>query len=236
MARGDFFMGLFSKFSKAGRGAVSAGDEGPSLIDYSGLRVEALTEEHTLLFMGELTIGENGRGTLAMQSGYEGPQLAEDEKLHIFLRGYDQFEKKAIHMECDISGYTSDIYRMDRLKLDGKDNDRAFYRQPVGISGEVRHVDTEGTTQILPCIVENISAGGACFRSEAVYALGSRLLLRSQLLPDSSIALVCSVCRIKGRGDGVFEYGVKFEELDANSEDLIAKAILDLQLKQMRGS
>lgn len=229
-------MGLFSKFSKAGRRTVAAEDEGPSLIDYSGMRVEAWTEEHELLFMGELTIGENGRGTLAMQSGYEGPQLAEDEKRHIFLRGYDMKEKKAIHMECDISGYTPDIYRMDRLKLDGKDNDRAFYRQPVGISGEVRHVDTEGVASILPCIVENISAGGACFRSDAVYATGSRLLLRSRLLPDSDIALICSVCRVKGRGDGVFEYGVKFEELDESAEDLIAKAILDLQLKQMRGS
>ena len=33
MAQGGFFMGLFSKFSKAGRGAVAAGDDGPSLID-----------------------------------------------------------------------------------------------------------------------------------------------------------------------------------------------------------
>ena len=229
-------MGLFSWFTKAGRGTAALEEDfDPSLIDYSGMRVEALTEEHTLLFMGEMTIGDQGRGTLAMQSGYEGPQLGEDEKLHILLRGYDPKEKKAIHMECDITGYTSDIYRMDRLKLDGKDNDRAFYRQAVGISGEVKHMDAEGVAQILPCIVENISAGGACFRTDAMYAMGSRLLLRSRLLPDSEIALVCSVCRVKIRGDGIFEYGVKFEDLNANDEDLIAKAILDLQLKQMRG-
>ena len=230
-------MGLFSRFSKSGKGAAAPEhNDDPSLIDYSGMRVESWTEEHMLLFMGELTIVENGRGTLALQSGFEGPQLEENEKQHIFLRGYDPKEKKAIHMECDISGFLPDTYRVDRLKLDGKANDRAFYRQPVGISGEIKHVDTEGVAQLRPCIVENISAGGACFRSDAVYAIGSRLLLGSKLLPDSYISLVCSVCRIKTRTDGMFEYGVKFEDLTENDEDLIAKAILDLQLKQMRGS
>ena len=229
-------MGLFSRFSKAGRAAAAPDQNvGPSLIDYSGMRVEALSREKELLFMGELTIGDQGRGTLAMQSGYEGPQLGEDETLHILLRGYDAKEKKAIHMECDITGYTSDVYKVDRLMLDSKDNDRAFYRQAVGISGDVKHVTPEGITEILPCIVQNISAGGACFRTEAIFALGSRLLLRSQLLPGSEIALICSVCRVKAYGNGSFEYGVKFEELNKSDEDLIAKAILDLQLKQMRG-
>ena len=233
-------MGLFSRFSKTDRKAAapdkSNKKDEPSLIEYSGLRVEALTEEKDLLFMGEMSIGEDGRGMLAMQSGYEGPQLEEGEKLHIFLRGYDRKEKKAIHMECDISSFTSDTYRMHELTVSGKDNDRAFFRQEVGISGEVRYMAPGGTAQTLPCIVANISAGGACFRSEAAYEMGSRMMLRSELLPGSELALVCTVCRIKDLGEGKIEYGVKFEDLDETSEDLIAKAILDLQLKQMRGS
>ena len=59
--------------------------------------------------------------------------------------------------------------------------------------------------------------------------------LKSRLLPDSELKpVVCTVCRVTERKNGMFDYGCQFTELDAAAEDEISKAILQLQMKRIR--
>ena len=67
------------------------------------------------------------------------------------------------------------------------------------------------------------------------YGMGDRLLMRSRILPGGGeIAMFCTVRRIVQRRPGVYEYGCSFEMMDSYTEDQIAKAIMDMQMKRRR--
>ena len=250
-------MGLFDFFSRGDREKAAPAKPRETLTEYSGMRVEVLTEDKDLLFIARLVISGGGGGELQRTSetnvlpewGDSGAAAAAEDgtaeeaaaeakppepTYHVFLRGYDERQKQAIHMEADMTHYLGRIWRAQNLKVVGKDNDRAFFRQDVGSDGDVTPVDRTGRAPA-PCKVVNISAGGACIRTDRIFRPGETLLLKSRLLPDSELSpLLCTVCRVTERKNNMYDYGCRFSELDAATEDQISKAILQLQLRRMR--
>lgn len=218
-------MGLFDRRAKAKSG-------GPrDLGEYAGMRIEVMNENGELLFVGrsDITAG----GMLELQP-ITVPRISPNAKyVSVVMRGYEDSVKKAVHMEGGISPRTNGRWAIEDFSVTGKDNDRAFYRQDTVIGGDVMPLRQAGVDSH-PCRVVNISAGGVCIFVDAEYRRDEKLLLRSSLLEGWELTpLVCVVRRITPRKGG-FEYGCEFTELNSATEDIIAKAIMEMQLRRRR--
>ena len=255
-------MGLFDFFSRKDRKQPAPEKKTESYEEYSGIRMEVLSEERELLFVARLAVSDGGRGELqrvsegnvlseaeapaeapeqaeeteedAVPVPEEPPKKPEKPEYHVFLRGYEERVRQAVHMEADITHDHARVWTYRNLRVVSKENDRAFFRQDIGTDGEVLPMAHLGNAPF-PCKLVNISAGGACVQTDYVFAPGEKLLLKSRLLPDSELKpVVCTVCRVTERKNGMFDYGCQFTELDAAAEDEISKAILQLQMKRIR--
>lgn len=217
-------MGLFDRFRKRD-------EEEDDVQEYANMRIEVMDETGELLFVGRSSVTVSGRMELQPITT---PRLAPDAKyVSVLMRGYEESIRKAVHMEGYISAGRNGRWLVDDFEITGKDNDRAFYRQDTGIDGDVVQLRQAGIRS-QPCWLQNISAGGVCILVDAEYALGEKLLIRSNLLEGWSLTpLMCVVRRITKRKNG-YEYGCEFTDLTPMTEDLIAKAIMEMQLKKMR--
>ena len=207
-----------------------------SLQDYSGIRVETLSEKDELLFTAKLVISSGGLGELQLLSEDNGPELGEEERIPLRLRGFDEGTQRAIHLQADGWRFSTTLWRLENLRITGRANDRAYYRQEMDIAGDVMRV---GVPDVLPeikqCVVLNLSVGGVGIQADTSYQMGDRLLLRARILAGGGeIALFCTVRRIVQRRPGVYEYGCSFDMLDPYAEDQVAKAIMAMQMKRRR--
>ena len=220
-------MGLFDLFT--GRGKED--DDKLDLSEFAGMRVEVMDEGGALLFSARAS--ESWDNALVLQP-ITVPQLrrATDE-IPVTLRGYEDETRQAVHMDATLVRRSDGTWRAEDIEITGRDNDRAFYRQSTSIGGEITPMQGAGLyTQ--PCRVLNISAGGVCILVEPQYRIGDRLLLKSNLLEGWSMTpLLCEVRRVTKRKNG-YEYGCEFTELTPAMEDMIAKAIMEMQVRQKR--
>ena len=184
---------------------------------YSGMRVEVLSRQDQPIFAGQpITI----------------PPLDGGQRYAVNLRGYQESAQKAVHMEADIVQRTNGAWKVENLEIIGKDNDRAFFRQELVMEGEVVPFKQAGVYSE-PCRILNVSAGGVCIQSEDDYRIGDKLLLRSNLFDGQLTSLMCIVRRVTKRRVG-YEYGCEFTDLTPATEDMISKAVMQIQLKRMR--
>lgn len=230
------FFDLFSNTERTKKGTAPA-KKAESLSEYSGMRVEVLTPENELLVMAKLAIAPGGHMELQPLSKFNLERTQDDEPLPVKLRGFDMEQQKAVHMECMITQSTDSYMLITRLKITSKDNDRAFFRQGMEASGEIVQIGRVGASPVIRCEVVNISAGGACIRTNEAYDMGDKLMLKLNLnlTPDQeTVPLPCLVCRVVERRKGQFEYGCRFINLNEATENQIVKAIMELQRKRIR--
>ena len=136
-------------------------------------------------------------------------------------------------MMADIVPRTGGVWKVENLSVTGMDNDRAFFRQELIMEGEVMPFKQAGVYSE-PCRILNVSAGGVCIQVDDNYRVGDKLLLRSSIFEGWRLSsLMCIVRRVTKRRIG-YEYGCEFTELTPTTEDLISKAIMQMQLKRMR--
>ena len=171
----------------------------------------------------------------------DGPEDAEEktemEPLPVKLRGYDERQKKAIHMAAILSHVEGRNWQVDNLRITGKDNDRASFRQPVRAGGKAFLAGRVGGagSMAADCQIHNISVGGVCIQTTERYELDQTLMLRFALLPGEEMPpLMCRVLRVTERKDGIIEYGCKFLDLNQVAEDDIAASIMEIQRQEMQ--
>lgn len=223
-------MGLFDRLS--GKGKKTAAESATSALGaYSGMRVEVLDEEHNLLFTAKLSVTAGGQCRLQQQSETDLP--TDGEPLPIQLRGYDETQKLAVHMSGLLSWVDDQLWQVDKARVESKSNDRAFFRQGVDVVGDIRPVG-KGGGEKSPCHVVNISAGGACVQTAADLPVDSMCILNFRLAADVTLPPLPSEIRRKSKCRAGYEYGCKFLDLNAITEDQIAKAIMRIQMEKRR--
>ena len=235
-------MGLFD-FLRGGKGDRATGkkkkdaQEDEYIIDYSGMRVEVLDAEDHLLFVARFSASPSGKVNLYQLSAgtvSEEKLPPEGAGLPVRLRGYYDRRKVAIHMTAMIFLSDDGIWSAEDVLVVSRVNDRAFFRQNLDMKGEVLRLESTGG-KFIPCEMVNISAGGACIRTAEQFQVGDKLVLKAQLLPGEKVEpLPCGTLRVTEKKKDVFEYGCKFIDLTPAAEDQIAKAIMELQRRQMR--
>ena len=228
-------MGLFSHKKQdrnQGKNTPAPDKPAPDFLDFSGMQVEVLSSEDSLLFTARLSVSDNGK--VRMWQASEGFVPPFEPPLPVKLRGYFEHDKKAVHFEGEASLAQENLWDLENFRLVSEENDRAFFRENTKLTGDVRLVGWVGADS-RPCEVVNLSAGGVCIRSEEEYQKDDKLLLTTTLHEGAeAVTLLCEVRRVTPKNNGQAEYGCRFVDLDGSREDQIVETIMELQRQKLR--
>ncbi len=163
------------------------------------------------------------------------PEAARKAKpLHVRIRGYNDHEKKAVHMEGDITPGERHIWKVESFMVERIGNDRAFFRLETDLDATLTTFGGFSAGE-QSCRMLNISVGGVCILSGHKYHKGDKFLLNVRLLEDRPISVMfCEVLRIIEREDSKYEYGCRFLELNEEDQDKITQNIFAAQLAERR--
>jgi hypothetical protein len=206
--------------------------EEESLDIYSGMRVEVTTDAGQILFVAKL-MGLHGKKAELHQ--YSECEIVKDvETIHARIRGYSDYERKAVYMEGIITPGPKHIWQVEELTIVRVGNDRAFFRLTTNLDATATMFSGLAMGE-KPCKLLNISVGGASVSSEYRYHEGDKFLLKVRLLEDRpESAMFSQIVRVVEKDEGKFEYGCRFLELTEVDQEQITRNIFAAQ-RQKRG-
>lgn len=206
--------------------------EEESLDIYSGMRVEVTTDAGQILFVAKL-MGLHGKKAELHQ--YSESEIVKDvETIHARIRGYSDYERKAVYMEGIITPGPKHIWQVEELTIVRVGNDRAFFRLTTNLDATATMFRGLAMGE-KPCKLLNISVGGASVSSEYRYHEGDKFLLKVRLLEDRPESVMFSqIVRVVKKDEGKFEYGCRFLELTEVDQEQITRNIFAAQ-RQKRG-
>lgn len=223
-------MGFWKRFGKPEKETPRKTEETAELEVYSGMRVEVMTAEGSLLFVAKLLGLHEDKAELHQYSEAALSLGGEPaEALPVKIRGYSDHDRKAVYMEGSITQKPKRVWGVESLKVVRIANDRAFFRLTTMLDATVTMFSGLMIGE-RPCKMLNISVGGARLSSSCRYHEGDKFLLKVRLLeerPES--AMFCQVLRVIEREDEQFEYGCQFLELTEEDQEKIMENIFTVQ-------
>lgn len=199
---------------------------------YSGMRVEVTTAAGQILFVAKLMGLHGDKAELHQYS--EAAIVKDVETIHARIRGYSDYERKAVYMEGIITPGPKHIWQVEELTIVRVGNDRAFFRLTTNLDATATMFSGLAMGE-KPCKLLNISVGGASVSSEYRYHKGDKFLLKVRLLEDRpESAMFSQIVRVVEKDEGKFEYGCRFLELTEVDQEQIARNIFAAQ-RQKRG-
>lgn len=192
------------------------------------MRVEVTTHTGQILFVAKL-LGLHGNKAELHQ--YSESEITKDvESIHVRIRGYSDYERKAVYMEGVITPGPKHIWQVEELTVLRVGNDRAFFRLDTNLDATATMFSGLAMGE-RPYKLLNIGVGGASVGSEYRYHEGDKFLLKVRLLEDRpESAVFTRIVRIIEEDDGKFEYGCRFIEL--TDQDQITRNIFAAQRKK----
>ena len=166
---------------------------------------------------------------------YSECEIVKDvETIHARIRGYSDYERKAVYMEGIITPGPKLIWQVEELTIVRVGNDRAFFRLTTNLDATATMFSGLAMGE-KPCKLLNISVGGASVSSEYRYHEGDKFLLKVRLLEDRPESVMFSqIVRVVEKDEGKFEYGCRFLELTEVDQEQITRNIFAAQ-RQKRG-
>lgn len=199
---------------------------------YSGMRVEVTTAAGQILFVAKLMGLHGDKAELHQYS--EAAIVKDVETIHARIRGYSDYERKAVYMEGIITPGPKHIWQVEELTIVRVGNDRAFFRLTTNLDATATMFSGLAMGE-KPCKLLNISVGGASVSSEYRYHEGDKFLLKVRLLEDRpESAMFSQIVRVIEKDEGKFEYGCRFLELTEVDQEQITRNIFAAQ-RQKRG-
>lgn len=224
---------LFRKRAKERPPRENKDTNGTEELDiYSGMRVEVTTAAGQILFVAKLMGLHGDKAELHQYS--EAAIVKDVETIHARIRGYSDYERKAVYMEGIITPGPKHIWQVEELTIVRVGNDRAFFRLTTNLDATATMFSGLAMGE-KPCKLLNISVGGASVSSEYRYHKGDKFLLKVRLLEDRPESVMFSqIVRVVEKDEGKFEYGCRFLELTEVDQEQITRNIFAAQ-RQKRG-
>lgn len=224
---------LFRKRAKERPPQEDKDTNGTEKLDvYSGMRVEVTTAAGQILFVAKLMDLHGDKAELHQYS--EAAIVKDVETIHARIRGYSDYERKAVYMEGIITPGPKHIWQVEELTIVRVGNDRAFFRLTTNLDATATMFSGLAMGE-KPCKLLNISVGGASVSSEYRYHEGDKFLLKVRLLEDRpESAMFSQIVRVVEKDEGKFEYGCRFLELTEVDQEQITRNIFAAQ-RQKRG-
>ncbi len=205
---------------------------------YTGMRVVVETLDGHLLFIASLQDLQRNSAELYQYSEAEIFQDVDEkpvemtESTHVKIRGYNDWERKAVFMEGVITPKEKHVWQVDELTVIRIENERSFTRLNMDVDAVIEDSREDGS-EGEECKLLNISIGGASIGSKKRYHKGDKFLLKAKLLEGRPSSVVyCEVLRVVERGVDKYEYGCRFLELAEASQEQMAQEIAMISAKQ----
>lgn len=198
---------------------------------YSGMKVEVMTPENHLLFVGRLKI--HGAGVLEVRCEPEGQAPQAMYKQPVKIRGF-QRNSQAFSLNGSVCRSSQDFWHIEDLEFLQSRDYRDFFRQNTDLKGRVipnkRYYDQEQ----LPCDILDISASGVHLAVKKEFEVGGVFLLELTVISEEApFHFTCEVqWRNQRRRD--FEYGCRFQNLSEKEQERLLQAIFVLQRKMLQ--
>ncbi len=205
---------------------------------YTGMRVVVESLDGHLLFIASLQDLQRNSAELYQYSEAEIFQDVDEkpvemtESTHVKIRGYNDWERKAVFMEGVITPKEKHVWQVDELTVIRIENERSFTRLNMDVDAVIEDSREDGS-EVEECKLLNISIGGASIGSKKRYHKGDKFLLKAKLLEGRPSSVVyCEVLRVVERGVDKYEYGCRFLELAEASQEQMAQEIAMISAKQ----
>lgn len=219
-------MKLFDLFEKR------ADNDTKELEIYSGMRVVVESLEGEMLFIAKLQDPLRDTAVLLQYSeaecfeGAVAKVLDETAPLPVKIRGYNEWECKAVFMEGRITSRQTHVWQVESLNIIKIENERSSLRVDTMFDAVILSSDGDDADK-RSCKLLNISVGGAGISSKHRYYKGDKFLLKVKLLEDKpSFVVYCEVLRVVQRDTASFEYGCQFLELTEDVQNQLARYCL----------
>lgn len=177
-----------------------------------GTPVKLTDKDGKVLFLGRSTFFDSVQVTLERIPGemsFPILDFGQDVKLY----GYSQ-QMEPINFEAKVAKSTVMMCTMDQLRYIPYDNNRKSQRHPLNISAELYDIEDTRLDSPSPCVVHNISTGGACISVHEQYQEGKEIRIRLELIKgEGYMSFVGQVVRVEPLGDEEYEYGILFAQL-----------------------
>lgn len=222
---------LFAKKKEITPQQTGKTEEPAEIPVYSGMRVEVVSQEGQFLFIARLA--EPKADTVGLHL-YSEADISPEEPLPVQIRGYSDYEKKAVFLKGVAMPEEEKLWRATGLLVDQVKNERAFFRLTVNLDASLTAFRGVSAGEA-PCRVLNISVGGAGIRSKERYSEGDKLLLKVRLLEDTpESVLYCQVLRVDEKEDNQFEYGCQFLGMTEEGREQITQNIFAVQRQKRK--
>lgn len=221
-------MGLFSKKKPAPSPATKA----VFSFLYSGMKVEVLTPENSLIFIGLLNPLNGEAVGIISEKGGELPRAHYNQavKLRCFMRNGKAFTLGGNVMKTDPK-----FWRVEELEFLQNSENRHFFRQNVTLTGSA---STKG--RLTGCNILDISAGGVRVELAMLLKRGDSFNLETTLLPgEEPFLFTCQVMRVITPPDPTnitkkYQYGCSFVNLGDREQERLLQSIFQLQRRMLQ--
>lgn len=198
---------------------------------YSGMKVEVLTPNNNLLYVGTLKLYGGGVLEVRAEEGSQVPQAIYGQEVK--LRGF-QKNSQAFTLYGNVCRSSSVFWHIEKLKSLQSRDSRGFFRQTADVTGVIipnmRYRDQEQ----VPCKILDISASGARILTKKELPEGAMFLLEATIVPDEApFSITCQILRILEHRRDV-EYGCQFVGLPDKEQERLLQAIFVLQRKLLQ--
>ncbi len=205
----------------------------------TGMRLEVVTNDNKLVFVGRIESVENHAIRVADVTGADVPYIEYNSPIK--LRGF--YHAKAIFLEGMIGGSTNKFWKIDRLHTLQISEQRSYFRQNIVRDVNVMCINElygmprpeNETDHPISCRLMNISATGLLISMKKdLYQEGDWLRLTDLVLQpnEKPFSLTCAVRRRVILDDSVYGYGCEIYELDRREQERLIHGILLLQRQE----
>lgn len=230
-----FFKGILRdapQKSAAQSQSRSGSSKGPDF--YSGMKVEVLTMEMHLLFVGRLKILDGGVLELRRNTDDPLPQALYNSSVKI--RGF-QRNSQPFCLKGTVGKSSRDFWQVENLEILQTKENRNFFRQATDLNARAMpNSRYKGLGQeTAECKVLDISAGGVRILTKNVYQEGDSFELEAALLPNEKpFFVVCQVLRVTPKKGFKYEYGCKFGAMSPQEQQRLQRAVFTIQRKAIQ--
>lgn len=198
---------------------------------YSGMKVEVLSPNNNLLFVGVLQIRSGG--VLEVHSETDAQLPIGEYQQKIKLRGF-QKNSQTFTLNGTVAKSSPDFWRIENLKFLQSKDSRAFFRQNANVKAEISpDIRARGKDKI-PCKILDVSAGGARVLCKKEFQDGALFVLHVTLVSEEQpFSMTCQVRHAEHpeKEDLDIEYGCQFVGLPEREQERLLQAIFTLQRK-----
>lgn len=203
----------------------------------AGLRVDVLTMQNRLLFVGRLERYRAGTMTVSDAQGNELPPVVYNSNIRLrFIRNGE-----SVVLQGKVCGNSDRIWRVDRLERQFTKEKRVNFRQrlstnPPAMCYRVAEKDISATEPVR-CEILDVSAGGLLIRCGEDYNLGDSLEVDGISIAENEGAFnfTCQIRRVGEKINNKYrDYGCQFQGVSEKEEDRLLRAIFAAQREEIR--